>query len=237
MPRYCWRYTDPLRAGAAALRTMLRMNIEELHELARSGDFESALSAVDKVEGTLEDLLEARCIGAWSLSRLGLQKESRDAAMSVLHEATHVLGADHRVTLEAANDAARFAARCGDLLTAVELGTYVYERRAAVLGRGHRKTLTSLANLLRYKASVGETVDFESLHVLTYSWKDVDPQCDDPAHLDAWSLTAELTQDGESAARCVARFEQVLGCEHPNTARAREKLAHLLPPHHLPTVR
>ena len=38
------------------------MNLEELHELARSGDFQSALSAVDKVEGTLEELLEARCI-------------------------------------------------------------------------------------------------------------------------------------------------------------------------------
>ena len=214
---------------------MWRVNLEELHELARSGDFQSALSAVDKVEGTLEELLEARCIGAWCLSRLGLHKESRDAAMSVLHEATHVLGADHRVTLEAANDAARFAARCGDLLTAVELGTHVYKRRAAVLGRDHEKTLTSLTNLLRYKASAGETVDFESLHDLTYSWKDVDPQCDDPAHLDAWALAAELMQDGESAVCCVTRFEQVLGCEHPNTVRARVKLAHLLLPHHLPT--
>lgn len=175
---------------------MQRMNLEELHELARSGDFESALAAVGEVEGPLE----------------------------------------HRVTLEEMNDAVRFAARCGDLSTAVELGAYVHERRAAVLGRGHRKTLTSFANLLRYKASVGETVDFETVHVLTCDWMGIDPQCEDPAHLDAWALTAELAQNSESAVCCVARFEQVLGHEHPNTARARDKLARLLPPHQLPTV-
>jgi len=204
------------------------MTLNELHELARSGDFKAAYTAAGLVEGPLEEMLEAQCIGAWSLSRLGRQEEARAAALSALDEASRVLGATHRVTLEAMNDSARFAARCGDLATAVEIGTNVHRIRSEVLGAENPKTLTSLANLLRYKAAAGQTVDDAAVRMLADGWTAADPQVHDPAHLDAWVLAAELTQDRESAVRCLARFEQVLGKEHPNTARAREQLAALL---------
>lgn len=204
------------------------MNLDELHKLAKSGDFEAALAAASQVEGPLEDTLEARCIGAWSLSRLGRQEQARAEALSVFDEASRVLGAAHRVTLEAMNDAARFAARCGDLTAAVDLGANVHRIRSEVLGADHPKTLTSLANLLRYKATAGEMVDASAVHMLVDGWMAADPQGNDPAQLDAWALAAELTQDRESAIRCVAHFEQVLGDEHPNTARAREQLSVLL---------
>ena len=55
------------------------MDLEELHSLARSGDFSEALAACAQVEGSASDLLEARCIKAWCLSRLDRNQEAFDA--------------------------------------------------------------------------------------------------------------------------------------------------------------
>lgn len=203
------------------------MHLAELHALAHSGDFEAALAAADAVEGTDAELLEARCVKAWCHSRLGDQTAARAEAEHALTHATVVLGATHRVTLEALNDVARFSARCGDLPAAISHGANAYTKRRAALGAEHPKTLTSLANLLRYRTANGETVPSSEIDELKAGWQAADPEVIDPAHLNAWALWVELTGDSSDAAACLARFVGVLGENHPDTLRATEQLAAL----------
>jgi hypothetical protein len=104
----------------------------------------------------------------------------------------------------------------------------VYETRKEVLGEHHPKTLTSLANLLRYRFLLGETVPISTLTILKDGWYIADPDMLDSAHLNAWALQVELINDRDDAAECLARFVEVLGEEHPDTIRTRDKLASLI---------
>jgi hypothetical protein len=204
------------------------MRLAELHELARSGDFAATLAACVEFEGSDEERLEARCIKAWCLSRLGDQAGALSESVDVLEKAELLLGRTHPLTLEALNDVARFSARCGELSAAVAHGQAVCATRKEVLGEHHPKTLTSLANLLRYRSLLGEVVPTSELMLLKAGWQLADPNLLDPAHLNAWALQVELVGDGAGAAACLARFVEVLGEEHPDTVRTRDKLASLI---------
>ncbi len=100
--------------------------------------------------------------------------------------------------------------------------------RKEVLGEHHPETLTSLANLLRYRSLLGETVFISTLTILKDGWHIADPDMLDPAHLNAWALQVELVNDRDGAAKCLAPFAEVLGEEHPDTIRTRDKLASLI---------
>lgn len=204
------------------------MSLAELHELARTGDFNAALAACAAFEGSDEELLEARCVKAWCLSRLGDQAAALLESETVIKKAELLLGRTHPLTLEALNDVARFSARNGELSAAVTYGQKVYTTRKEVLGEHHPKTLTSLANLLRYRSLLGETVSISTLTILKDGWHIADPDMLDPAHLNAWALQVELVNDRDGAAECFARFVEVLGEKHPDTVRARDKLASLI---------
>lgn len=204
------------------------MRLAELHELARTGDFDATLSACAAFEGSDEERLEALCIKAWCLSRLGDQAGALLESTAVMKRAELLLGRTHPLTLEALNDVARFSARCGELSAAVAHGQQVYATRKDVLGEHHPKTLTSLANLLRYRFLLGETVSISTLTILKDGWHIADPDMLDPAHLNAWALQVELVNDRDGAAECLARFVEVLGEEHPDTVRTRDKLASLI---------
>ena len=204
------------------------MRLAELHELARTGDFDATLAACAEFEGSDEERLEARCIKAWCLSRLGDQAGALLESTAVMKKAELLLGPTHPLTLEALNDVARFSARCGDLPSAVVHGQEVYETRKDVLGEHHPKTLTSLANLLRYQSLLGAAVPTSELMILKAGWQLADPNILDPAHLNAWALQVELVGDGAGASACLARFVEVLGEDHPDTVRTRDKLASLI---------
>lgn len=205
-----------------------RMRLAELHELARTGDFDATLSACAAFEGSDEERLEALCIKAWCLSRLGDQAGALLESTAVMKRAELLLGRTHPLTLEALNDVARFSARCGELSAAVAHGQDVYATRKDVLGEHHPKTLTSLANLLRYRSTLGEAVLVSELTALRAGWQIADPSVLDPAHLNAWSLQVELLGDRVDAAACLARFVEILGEKHPDTVRTRDKLASLI---------
>lgn len=204
------------------------MRLAELHELARTGDFDATLAACAEFEGSDEERLEARCIKAWCLSRLGDQAGALLESTAVMKKAELLLGPTHPLTLEALNDVARFSARCGDLPSAVAHGQEVYETRKEVLGEHHPKTLTSLANLLRYQSLLGAAVPTSELMILKAGWQIADPNILDTAHLNAWALQVELVGDGVGASACLARFVEVLGEDHPDTVRTRDKLASLI---------
>jgi hypothetical protein len=204
------------------------MHLAELHELARTGDFNATLAACVEFEGSDEEQLEARCVKAWCLSRLGDQAEALSESVAVQKKAELLLGRTHPLTLEALNDVARFSARCGELSSAVVHGQDVYVTRKEVLGEHHPKTLTSLANLLRYRSLLGEAAPVSELIILKAGWQLADPNILDPAHLNAWALQVELLSDRDGAAACLARFVEVLGEEHPDTIRTRDKLASLI---------
>jgi hypothetical protein len=214
---------DPAE-GADAVAMLLT----ELHALARSGNFEAALAAAETVEGTDAERIEARCVQAWCLSRLGDQPAALMEAAATLAEAETTLGPTHHVTLEALNDVARFSARCGDLPAAISHGESVHARRVELLGEHHPKTLTSLTNLLNYRATLGEAVPASEIAALKAWWRVADPEVVDPAHLNAWVLWAELTGDASSASTCLVRFTDILGEDHPDTLRARDRIAALV---------
>jgi hypothetical protein len=204
------------------------MILTELHALARSGDFESALVAAETVDGSDAERLEARCVKAWCLSRLGDQPSALAESAEVLVQAERRLGPSHQVTLEALNDVARFSARCGDLPAAISHGETAHARRVELLGEHHPKTLTSLTNLLNYRAMLGEAVTTSEIAALKAGWQSADPDAVDPAHLNAWALLADLSGDASSAAACLVRFTDILGEDHPDTLRARDRLATLV---------
>lgn len=204
------------------------MELEQLHRLASDGDFAGALEAAENDFGSMAANLEAACVAAWCLSRLGRNEEAFDAARTTHQSAERDLGPNHPVTLEALNDYARFSARCGRLAEAVEAGARVLEMRRTSLGEHHPKTLTSWGNLIGYRHQAGEQPASEETNALLRAWQGIDPGLQDRAHLAAMLQVAETRRDHTLAAGALEQYVQLLGEDHPDTLRAREALSSLV---------
>lgn len=200
------------------------MDLEAFKALARQGFFKAVISSFEAVEvSTVSDEVERDCVLAWALSRTGSSQRALDVASRAYEKAQGELGPDSPVTLMALNDVARFKFRAGLVDEGLLLGEEVLARRSALLGEDDPKTLTSLANLLRYRFEAGRDVSVADLDSLVARWASLDPGREDPAHLSAALLRADVMQDLARRARAdvVAWYIAALGDEHPDTLRAQ----------------
>ena len=212
--------------------------LADLRALARSGEWEGALATARAFvpdpsvpAPAVAQQLEARCVEAWCLGRLGRTTEAFELSGDTWRRASVALGETHPVALTALNHRARFASRLGMHREALADGVQVLRLRQRTLGDTHRDTLVSATNLVRFRLAEGAVVFPHDMEQLLDRWHRVDPERRELGHLAAMCLELEVRRRAlvQDACSVLERYRAALGPDHPDTLRAAVRLEGLLP--------
>jgi hypothetical protein len=166
------------------------------------------------------------------LGNRGSYAAARDLERRVVDARERVLGPEHRNTLRACADLARWTGEAGDAAGARDQLAELLPIREQVFGPEDRSTLAGRANLAHWTGEAGDAAGARDRYaeLLPLMERVLGP--DHPETLTARANLARWTGDTGDAAGARDRYaellplmERVLGQDHPDTLLARAELA------------
>jgi hypothetical protein len=184
-------------------------------------------------------VLDLTSSGIWQialyLGAAGSYPAARDLfeLIADAHDRSDTYGPEHRDTLAARNQFARWTGQAGDAAAAGDLLAALLPATRKVLGAEHPDTLSARDNLASRTGQAGDPAAARDQYAALVLVREKVPGAEHPETLTARSNLASWTgQAGDPAAArdqfaaLVPVREKVLGAEHPDTLTARDNLAY-----------